>query len=294
MPGAVAALRSLGVEPPGLPFRGISYFGAGHHAESLFRSGTGIGARRTDLHSALLSAVLAAGVPVLRRRVGAIVQDDTSVAAADLSGRFLVAADGLHSPITRSLGLDVPVTGRRPRWGLRRHYQVAPWSDLVQVHWSDRSEAYVTPVGSDLVGIAVLSSERIPFEAQLARFPVLGAHLGNAEGGAVRGAGPLRRRTSTRVAGRVLLVGDAAGYIDALTGEGIAVSLACARSLVQCLVNGRPGDYEAAWLRDSRRYRALTSSLLWASGRPTLRRALVPVAQRLPWVFDAAVGQLAR
>ncbi len=294
MPGAVTALRALGVEPPGVPFRGIGYFAAGHHAESLFRSGIGIGSRRTALQAALLTAVTAAGIPVLGRRVTDVEQDETSVTAAQLRARFLVAADGLHSPISRTLGLDLPVRTNRPRWGLRRHYRAAPWTDLVEVHWSDRSEAYVTPVGPDLVGVAVLSSDRGPFDDQLGHFPALSAHLDGAEGGAVRGAGPLRRRTSARVAGRVLLVGDAAGYVDALTGEGIAVSLACAGALVGCLTAGRPGDYESAWLRQSRRYRALTSALLWASGRPALRRTLVPAAQRLPWMFDAAVGQLAR
>jgi flavin-dependent dehydrogenase len=145
-----------------------------------------------------------------------------------------------------------------------------------------------------LVGVAVLSGDRRPFDEQLAGFPSLAERLAGAPGGSVRGAGPLRRQTSSRVAGRVLLVGDAAGYVDALTGEGIAVSLACARALVECLADDRPRDYERRWLAQSRRYRAITSSLLWASGRPTLRRALVPAAQRLPWVFSAAVGQLAR
>jgi len=96
------------------------------------------------------------------------------------------------------------------------------------------------------------------------------------------------------VAGRVLLVGDAAGYVDALTGEGIAVSLACARALVDSIADGRPEAYESRWLRESRRYRSLTAGLLWATGRPALRRALVPAAQRVPWAFRAAVGQLAR
>ncbi len=294
MPGAVRALAELGVEPPGRPFRGIGYVAGDHRAEALFRSGAGLGVRRTDLHTCLLSAVRAAGVPVLPRAVGSVTQDENAVAAADLTARYLVAADGLHSPIARSLSLDVPVRGARQRWGLRRHYEIQPWSDLVQVHWSERSEAYVTPVGSGLVGVAVLSGDRAGFDAQLAAFPALVERLTGTEGGAVRGAGPLRRRTSSRVAGRVLLVGDAAGYVDALTGEGIAVSLACARSLVDCVVTGRPADYEARWRRDSRRYRALTSSLLWASGRRTIRRAIVPAAQRVPWVFSGAVGQLAR
>ena len=65
----------------------------------------------------------------------------------------------------------------------------------------------------------------------------------------VRGAGPLRQRTTRRVAGRALLVGDAAGYVDALTGEGLSVGLACARELVRCVVAGRPQEYERAWRR---------------------------------------------
>jgi flavin-dependent dehydrogenase len=294
MPGAVTALRGLGVEPPGREFRGIGYFDGRYSAESLFHSGPGIGARRTDLHTALLSAVASAGIPVLSRRVSDISQRDGSVTAAGLTARYLVAADGLHSPITRSLGLDLAGRSSQRRWGVRRHFAVAPWCDLVQVHWSERSEAYVTPVGPSLVGVAVLSSDQVGFDEQLRRFPALADRLDGADGGPVRGAGPLRRRTSRRVAGRVLLVGDAAGYVDALTGEGIAVSLACARSLVECVAAGRAGDYEKRWLRESRRYRALTSTLLWASGRPLIRRSLVPAAQRLPWVFDAAVGQLAR
>ena len=295
MPGAVRALRDLGVDPPGLDFRGIGYSDGRHRAEALFRSGNGRGVRRTDLQATLLAAVRASGVPVLQRAVSTIDQDAESVTAAGLTARYLVAADGLHSPIARARGLvRPPVASRKPRWGLRRHFEVSPWSDLVQVHWSPAAEAYVTPVAPGLVGVAVLSSHRAPFDDQLGHFPELADRLNGAQAGPVRGAGPLRRHTSTRVDGRVLLVGDAAGYVDALTGEGIAVSLACAKALVQCLITGKPERYESLWLRESRRYRTLTSSLLWASGRPALRRRLVPAAQRVPWAFGAVVGQLAR
>ena len=109
----------------------------------------------------------------------------------------------------------------------------------------------------------------------------------------MRGAGPLRQRTSGQVAGRVLLVGDAAGYVDALTGEGIAVAVAGARALVDCLARDRPQDYERAWRRASRTYRVLTGSLLWARRQPLLGPAVVPAAARLPWVFGRAVDQLA-
>lgn len=295
MPGAVRSLGELGVEPPGMPFRGIGYHcGPAAPAEAQFRSGHGLGARRTALQAELVRAVLAAGITVKQAAVKDIRQDDDRITAAGHSARYLVAADGLHSPISRSIGLDLPVRRARQRWGLRRHFAVTPWTDLVEVHWSPGAEAYLTPVGPDLVGVAILSGDRLPFDEQLSRFPELVDRFAGAEGGSVRGAGPLRRRTTRRVAGRVLLVGDAAGYVDALTGEGIAVSLACARSLVDCVATGRTADYEKRWLRESRRYRSLTSSLLWASGRPTLRRALVPAARTAPWLFSAAVQQLAR
>ena len=99
----------------------------------------------------------------------------------------------------------------------------------------------------------------------------------------MRGAGPLRQRTTARVNGRVLLVGDAAGYVDALTGEGIAVSLACARSLVDAIARDRPSDYERAWRSDTRRYRWITKTLLGT--RRVAGAAIVPAAGLLPDVF---------
>ena len=294
MPGAVAALADLGVRPAGRPFRGIEYVSGEVHAQALFRRGCGLGVRRTDLQSALLSATLSAGVTVATGAVTGIEQHAGSVTAGGLTASYLVAADGLHSPITRTLGLDLPAAGGPPRWGQRRHYRIAPWTDLVQVHWAANSEAYVTPVGPDQVGVAILSGDRLPFDQQLTGFPALAHQLAGATGGPVRGAGPLRRRTRRRVAGRVLLVGDAAGYVDALTGEGIAVSLACARSLVTCLLADNPQAYEARWSAQSRRYRVITTGLLSATRRPVLRRALVPAARRTPLLFSAAVQQLAR
>jgi 2-polyprenyl-6-methoxyphenol hydroxylase-like FAD-dependent oxidoreductase len=186
MPGANAALRDLGVDPVGHEFRGIEYRSAGNTARALFRAGPGLGARRTELQSAMLTAARNVGVTLTPEAADEVHQDDTRVRIGGRHARYLVAADGLHSPIARSLSLDKTVRGR-PRWGLRRHYAVEPWSDFVQVHWAAGSEAYVTPVGPRSVGVAILSSDRAPFDQQLENFPALTERL---DGSRRRAAAP--------------------------------------------------------------------------------------------------------
>jgi flavin-dependent dehydrogenase len=294
MPGAVRGLRQLEVSLRGESIRGIRYTDGRRVVDAAFRRGPGLGVRRTTLQGALLDAARVAGVKVVDSRVVEVDQDADGVTVDGRRARYLAVADGLHSPIRRQLGLQRAAPARSPlRWGTRQHFAVAPWTDLVEVHWASRSEAYVTPVGPELVGVAVLSSVQAPFAQQLAAFPALRDRLSDSGVTSVRGAGPLLQRTSARVAGRVLLVGDAAGYVDALTGEGIAVALACARALVDCIAADDPAAYERRWLSASRRYRAITSSLLWARRRRLLAPRIVPCAARMPRVFDLAVQQLA-
>jgi flavin-dependent dehydrogenase len=169
-----------------------------------------------------------------------------------------------------------------------------PWTDTVEVSWGSTAEAYVTPVGPRVVGVAVLSADRGSFPEQLAAFPQVRQRLAGAPAiSAPRGAGPLRQDVRRRVSGRVLLVGDAAGYVDALTGEGIDVALACAQVLIASLRAGDPQRYEREWRRVSRTSRLITTGLLAARRAPGLSRAVVPAAAGLPWVFSAAVNHLA-
>ncbi|MEU6522550.1 NAD(P)/FAD-dependent oxidoreductase [Streptomyces sp. NPDC046924] len=295
MPGAVRALTALGLDVPGHPLTGIRYVQGPRQVQAAFRCGPGLGARRTDLHDALHRAVLDTGVPVLPLRVGEVRQDTTGVTVpgTGLRARWLIAADGLHSPVRRSLGLDVRTT-QTPRYGLRRHYAVPPWSPYVEVHWGPHAEAYVTPLGPALVGVALLTTRRAPFATHLRTFPELAARLpARAAVTAVRGAGPLRRRARTRVHGRVLLVGDAAGYIDALTGEGLTHALTGAEALVANVRRGTPGRYETDWRRATRRHRLLTDLLVRARRHPALAHRIAPTATRLPRLFAAAVNALA-
>lgn len=292
MPGAIAALDDLGIAPQGRPFLGIRYTDGVHEATADFRGAPGLGVRRTTLQASLAAAVTARGIPVHPRSVQRLEQDGHGVCAAGLRARYLAAADGLHSPVRRLVGLAGRPSGR-PRFGLRRHFAVEPWSDYVEVHWARDREAYVTPVDDNCVGVALLTGRREPYDVQLAHFPALRARLPAVGASPVRGAGPLRQRTTARVAGRVLLVGDAAGYVDALTGEGIAVGVASARALVDAVVSDDAASYERTWKSASRNYRWLTQMLLGARHQSAVAQLIVPAAQRLPRVFDAAVHQLA-
>jgi flavin-dependent dehydrogenase len=333
MPAAVRRLAALGVTPDGHPLRGIRYLDAAHQADAPFTRGEGLGVRRTVLHAALAARAAALGIPVIPARVTAFEQHAGHVTAADVEARYLVAADGLHSTIRRILEQGAqdaqdgtpgqPAPGARasapPRYGLRRHYRVAPWTSLVEVHWTPRAEAYVTPVSADVVGLALLFARprrdsasgaaaarvAIPhivrndtaddFGTRLSAFPALLDRLGGeAPASEVRGAGPMRQDVRRRVYGRVLLVGDASGYVDALTGEGIGVGLAQAEVLAACLAVGRPADYERAWRRVSGPAWRFTAGLLWSRNQPFLGPRIVPAAQRLPRLFSTLVNHAAQ
>jgi flavin-dependent dehydrogenase len=304
MPGALALLRAWDVDPPGHVLAGISYRQAGRHADHRFRGAVGRGVRRTALHGALEERARAAGAVVRRARVTQVLtRDGGATVHVDPAGpdpedrvtaRWVLACDGLHSPVRRSLGLEAPsrVTPDRRRFGLRRHYRLAPWSDLVEVHWSPTVEAYVTPVADDLVGVAVLGPRGGGLDRALAELPELAGRLAGAPpDGPVRGAGPLRQRTAARSRDAVRLVGDASGYVDALTGEGLRVGFAQARAAVATLGDARA--YERAWRAATRDYRVLTSGLVLAATSP-LRPAVVPLAHRAPRLYGAVVERLAR
>lgn len=295
MPAGVEELARLGVHPAGEVIRGIAYVAGAARAEAAFSSGYALGVRRTTLHDALSVAVASVGGPIHPYAVAGLteaadgVRLDLGVGGPQLVARAVIAADGLHSPTRRRLGLDAPTRGPR-RYGQRRHYAVAAWSDHVEVHWGAHAEAYVTPVAPDIVAVAVLTSRRGAFEVHLADLGDLAARLASAEQlGHTLGAGPLRQRSTRRVAGRVLLVGDAAGYVDALTGEGLSVGLRQARAAVAAVVGGNLPAYERSWRAAVWRSTALTAGLLAVSGHPLARRRIVPAAARLPAVFGRLV-----
>jgi flavin-dependent dehydrogenase len=288
MPGGLAELTSLDVDPVGMPFHGIAYLNERRRVQARFRSGPGRGVRRTTLHAALAARAKEQDTDWIRTRVTKVAQDAHGVSAAGVRAKWIVAADGLHSQVRRAVGIAATV-GTPRRYGVRWHYRVPAWSEFVEVHWSRWGEAYVTPVEPDLVGVAILSRGR----PDLTWFPRLAGQLDGADPGPPRGCGPLRQVVSRRVAGRVLLVGDAAGYEDALTGEGISLALKQAAAAVEAIANDTPAHYEKAWHRITRDYRMLTRALVLGSAPQRVRRAVVPTCALLPAVFNRGVNILA-
>ncbi len=296
MPAGVRALAALGVDVgalPAAPFGGVRFVDGTRRFEGTFATGPGLGVRRTALSEALLECAARAGVAVRfecalegwEARAGEV---RARTSQGELSARLLVGADGLASRVREQAGLALPP--RRRRFGMRRHFRVAPWSAFVEVHWRDGAEAYVTPVAPDEVGIAILwGGEAGDHEAQLVAFPELAERLASAEPvSAVRGAGPFWQRARRRFAEGVALVGDAAGYTDAITGEGITLALHCAEALARVVAERRPlAEYERAWRRLSRVHRAFAALLGTAVAHPAPRRTAFRALTAAPGLFEA-------
>lgn len=315
MPDGVARLEALGVALDGVrsrPFRGIRYVDGEVEAEADFPGRPGLGLRRTVLHEAMARAAGACGVELAwGERVRGLTPGGVETDGGEVAARWIVGADGLRSRVCEWAGLGrrrSPVeeappqrrsatsgdarSERRPgrdrrRFGVRRHYRVEPWGDRVEVHWADGCEAYVTPVAADEVGVAFLwSGASADFDDLLARFPALAARLAGREATSRdRGAGPLDQRPRGLVRGRVLLVGDAAGYRDAITGEGLSLGFRQAELLAAALAAGRPRAYERAARRAARVPFALIAGLLWVERRPRRRRRLVATLSADPALF---------
>ena len=302
MPAGVAALAGLGIDPDGCALRGITYLDGRHRVSADFPGPPGRGVRRTVLHSALAAAAQERGAGRIRSSVVALAQDDRGVhlTLADggiLRAPYVVAADGLHSPTRRRLRLEAPRprvparAGRTRRHGLVRHVRVAPWTDRVEVFWGREAEAYVTPVRPDLVAVAIRTSARAPWDVLLGTLPAVAQRVRGAPAeGRDLGAGPFGVPTRARVGGRVLLAGDASGYVDALTGEGLSTGFQQARAAVAAVLAGDPASYERSWSAIMRTPNRLTTALVRAAQHPGSRRLVVPAAAAMPRVFETLVG----
>ncbi|HEY7336943.1 MAG TPA: NAD(P)/FAD-dependent oxidoreductase [Bryobacteraceae bacterium] len=290
MPDALEALARLGVDLDPLrcyPFRGIRFLGDGVSVEASFPAGRGLGVRRTHLHGALVERAMLAGVSLLW---GAAVRgvSDKGVRLDDgvVSCRWIIGADGENSRVRKWTGLDAS-RHEVQRFGFQRHYRIEPWSDCMEIYWGGGCQIYVTPVAPHQVCVVAISRDsHLRLDRALPAFPDLSARLTgaaiiSAERGAVS-ASRLLRKVFRR---NVILLGDASGSVDAITGEGLRLSFEQAFALASALPSGDLNAYQAAHRRLARRPAFMANLMLSMDRSAWLRRRALRAMASEPRIF---------
>jgi flavin-dependent dehydrogenase len=286
MPDGLIAAARLGLQLPvseSYAFRGIRFHGENVSVAADFPNGCGRGFRRTVLHQALADQADRLGVEL---RWGSTIGEFDSVQA-----RWIVGADGSGSRVRAWAGLGA-CRRETQRYGFRRHYQIAPWSDTVEIHWGDGCQIYVTPVGPEEVGVAVISSDpKLRLHNALRRFPALAARLSGAmESSAERGAVTASRQLRRAVRGNIALIGDAAGSVDAITGEGLCLGFHQALALADAMECGDLAGYESAHRQLGFRPRFMANFMLTMDRRRRLRRRALGALAARPELFGGLLA----
>jgi flavin-dependent dehydrogenase len=325
LPQAVEALEALGVLDEVLrsavAIEAIRFVGPGGvcaSAPPCDRTGApalALGIRRLALDALLLDRARSQPrVRVLEETavLAPLVERGCVVGLSTARGRFYapitVIADGLRSPLRAALGLARSPAPRR-RMGLRAHFAVdrLPAGRAVEVQIGDTLDYYLTPVGEHLVEIAILGDlaafahtglSARTFADHLRRHPTLGPRLREAEPiEAAHGAGPFSQRARSPITDGALLVGDASGYFDPITGEGVGFALAsgvaAAEVIGQALVAAPDRPIAARALRPYARTLAklrqssdrLTAVVLWLARHPLAAVRAVSALDRTPELF---------
>ena len=295
MPEALEALDELGVELPAwakMPIGGVRFIECGHAAEARFSHQTGAGVRRTTLHAVLMEHAREAGASLFfGRPVRGLAGGGISAGDEDVQCRWIVGADGSQSAMRRAAGLESPSACPR-RFGLRRHFRIEPWTDLVEAYWTHGVQVFVTPVGENEVDVAMLSSNpRLRYEDALQLFPPLVARLGSAAAASsIRGAVAASRRLDSVATRNVALLGDASGSVDSVTGLGLAMSFQQAVALAEAMAKEDLSFYSTEHQRLAKRPRVMESVMLAMDQRDKLRRRAIRMLEAEPRHFSSLLA----
>ena len=173
------------------------------------------------------------------------------------------------------------------RFAFRRHYRVAPWSDCIELHWGPKCQIYVTPVDANEICVALVSQDsHLRLDAVLTAFPELASRLRDAEQVSIeRGAISSTRKLLQVYKGRVALVGDASGTVDAITGEGLCLAFRQAQVLAECFALGDLQRYQREH-RSLARRPFLMARLMLALDWKNLRQRVMRAFDADPRLFE--------
>ena len=218
--------------------------------------------------------------------------------AAVVAARLVIAADGLGRRSLRDL-TDFPVQTAADSWiGLHAILPVDDWPPAGRVVMAAAPGGYVgavriEPAPGETAARVNVAAAMSPARLSQADSPAAAIASLFHESGTPRpdsvataswsGTGPLTRQASVFARDRVLVLGDAAGYVEPFTGEGVACAIAGANALAELLPDS--GDLWTTGLSEkwTRAYRIRVARGRWLIH--TIRAA----AHR-PWLAATAFG----
>jgi len=252
-PGAVGLLQSLGLDPDArrgarrIPAMRVS--GPFGSVDADYAPTHGVALPRRDLDAWLLDEALQAGArfhtgdivrrpliddsgPVSRVR-GVVLLSRSTRAETRLPANFVIAADGRRSILARQLGLHAAVS-RSPRWGFGAHVSgVEGMSDASEIHVRHGWCLGLTPLADGHVSLWVSLPSRPAGRSPqdvirrvLARDRTLLGRLDRLRfDDGVGVSGPLLVRARLPGSPGLLLAGDAAGFVDPATTDGLSLAI---------------------------------------------------------------------
>lgn len=290
MPDGRAALEQLGISIPaetGYSFRGIRFVSGGLKVDASFPNGMGQGVRRTILHSMMVARAEACGVSLLwRTPVSGLHSEGVAIGDQVVRARWVVGADGGQSLVRQWAGLD-HYCYDRTRFAFRRHYRISPWSDCMELHWGAGCQIYVTPIAKDEICVALISGNpHLRLAEALPAFPELLSRLRDAESSTLeRGAISSTRKLKRVYQGKIALVGDASGTVDAITGEGLCLSFRQAAVLAECFAADDLERYQQLHRAMARRPALMARLMLTLDWKTSLRQRVMHALTSNPKLF---------